>query len=672
MLKKYGQKTGNFQSCSRIAAAALAAALSFTSVCTPLNTAAAAKIKLDKIEAKLYVGGTKKQAKTTLKLKKGTKTIKAVFTSSKPAVAKVGKNTGVVTAQKEGTATIIAKYKAKKYKCKVTVEQYEPVSPDQPGTDTDTNTDQTKDETLRATQYGRVKGVDSGDHLTWYAIPYAAAPVGDLRWSKPADPQSWTEPLDCTKEGDKFLQCGTDYATGKTVVSGTEDCLNLDVYAPKKAEKLPVLVYIHGGNNQTGTSSEIKGHQIAVEENCVYVSLNYRLGLFGFNCLPALQKDADATGNYTLLDIAKALDWVKANISEFGGDAGNITVSGFSAGGRDVMAMLTSPLFAGKFDKAVVYSGGMTIADETASARQIAAAIAPLAVEDKKAADEKAAVEWLLTDGTDVKDYLYSIDSNRLVTLMSNAGIRMSVFPHLYGDDVVLPKEGFATTKYNSVPLLMLTGATEFSLFCNFDGYYFSDAFKALDETTQNAAKTFTRKYGSDMYRIFNAQCSAETMYKNYGSNIYVCQVEYGSDQSATKLPAMGSFHGIFVPMLTNDHTYSDFGDFTTEGYRSMSALFDNYLKNFLVSGNPNAEGQTEWANWTPENPVSMVLDADAAKGTAEQKNVTTTYEAIMDAMDADSTVPQEIKNDLISKIMNGRWFSDALDARYKNVSLWK
>ena len=103
-----------------------------------------------------------------------------------------------------------------------------------------------------------------------------------------------------------------------------------------------------------------------------------------------------------------------------------------------------------------------------------------------------------------------------------------------------------------------------------------------------------------------------------------------------------------------------------------MSALFDNYLKNFLVSGNPNAEGQTEWANWTPENPVSMVLDADAAKGTAEQKNVTTTYEAIMDAMDADSTVPQEIKNDLISKIMNGRWFSDALDARYKNVSLWK
>lgn len=660
MLKRHGQKT-------RFAAAALAAALTFTGVGATLNTAAAAKIKLNKTEATLYVGGTQKQAKTTLKLKKGTKALKAVFTSNKPAVAKVGKSTGVVTAQKKGTATITAKYQTKKYKCKVTVKQYEAPSTDQPGTDTNTGA-----ETLRTTQYGSVQGTDSEDHLTWYAIPYAAAPVGELRWSKPADPQAWTEPLDCTKPGDKFLQCGTDYATGETVVSGTEDCLNLDVYAPKNAEKLPVLVYIHGGNNQTGTSAEVMGHQIAVEENCVYVSLNYRLGLFGFNCLPALQKDADATGNYTLLDIAKALDWVKANIAEFDGDAGNITISGFSAGGRDVMAMLASPLFAGKFDKAVVYSGGMTIADETASARQIAAAIAPLAVEDQKAADETAAMEWLLTDGTDVKDYLYSIDSSRLVTLMANAGIRMSVFPHLYGDDVVLPKEGFATTKYNSVPLLMLTGATEFSLFCGFDGYYQSEAFTALDESAQNAAKAFVRNYGSDMYRIFNAQCSAETMYKNYNANIYVCQVEYGSDQSATTLPVMGSFHGIFVPMLTNDHTYSGFGDFTTQGYRSMSALFDNYLKNFLISGNPNAEGQTEWTNWTPENPVSMVLDADADKGTAEMKNVTTTYDAIMDAMDADTTVSEDIKSGLISNIMNGRWFSDALDARYKNASLWK
>ena len=125
-------------------------------------------------------------------------------------------------------------------------------------------------------------------------------------------------------------------------VTGTEDCLNLDIYSTKNAEKLPVLVFLHGGNNQTGNTKEIIGSDMVVKNDMVFVSVNYRLGLLGFNCLPALQTEAGSTGNYALLDIAKSLDWVKDNIAEFGGDPENITISGFSAGGRDVMAMLLS------------------------------------------------------------------------------------------------------------------------------------------------------------------------------------------------------------------------------------------------------------------------------------------------------------------------------------------
>lgn len=113
---------------------------------------------------------------------------------------------------------------------------------------------------------------------------------------------------------------------------GTEDCLKLDVYTTPNAHKLPVLVFIHGGNNQTGNTKEILGSELVVRDNCVFVTLDYRLGLFGFNCLPALCRGSDDTGNFTLLDIAKALDWVKDNIAQFGGDADNITISGFSAG----------------------------------------------------------------------------------------------------------------------------------------------------------------------------------------------------------------------------------------------------------------------------------------------------------------------------------------------------
>ena len=122
---------------------------------------------------------------------------------------------------------------------------------------------------------------------------------------------------------------------------------------------------------------------------------------------------------------------------------------------------------------------------------------------------KRAAYQWLMTDADDVKEYLTSISAERLAPLMGNAAIRMSVFPHLYQDGVVIPENGFDTTEYNSVPLMMLTGSTEFSLFCLGDGYFKSDDMAGYSEAEVNAAKAFASKYGSNMYRIFNAQESA-------------------------------------------------------------------------------------------------------------------------------------------------------------------
>lgn len=520
------------------------------------------------------------------------------------------------------------------------------------------------------TNFGPVKGAFQENVKVWYGVPYGSA----KRWQKPGYPMPWIQLRDCTHPGQHALQCSKDWVSGATSISGTEDCLNLDIYAPLEADNLPVLVYIHGGNNQTGSSEEIPGQEIVYTNNCVYVCIDYRLGLFGFNCLPALQTQPRSTGNYAMLDIARALDWIRHNIARFGGDANNITVAGASAGGRDIMAMLISPLFAGKFEKAIVLSGGMTVADESASSRQIAAAIAPLAVEDGKAIDEDAAMEWLLTDADTVRDYLYSLEGSRLAALMADASIRMSAFPHLYTDGVVLPKEGFDTDSYNSVPLIMLTGSTEFSLFCNYDSYYFTPEFESLPSETQQATKTFVREYGSDMYRIFNAQCSAEKMHEKYHADIYLWQIDYGSRSSPTHIPEMGSFHGIFTPMMTTRHGYASMWDFTQSGYRAMGVLYNSYLEAFLATGDPNCAGQPEWDAWTPEQHLSMVLDADERTGiaTAVMDDTSTTYDAIIAQMEADSTVPLEIKQDVISRIMNGRWFSAALDAHFNNPSLWK
>ncbi|ORX35194.1 Carboxylesterase type B [Piromyces finnis] len=528
---------------------------------------------------------------------------------------------------------------------------------------------QFNNELIRNTKFGSVEGTkkitDDGDVLVWYNIPYAEEPTGNLRWAAPVDPQPWNNILDCTVPGEVALQMDSDN------IIGTEDCLNLDIYAPKNAKKLPVMVYIHGGNNQTGESKELKGNDIVIRNNVIYISINYRLGIFGFNILPALHTEAGSTGNYALLDMAKALDWIKNNVKEFGGDPNNITISGFSAGGRDVMAMLISPLFAKKFHKAIVFSGGMTIADVNDSIKRTASAVAPLAVEDNMAATEEEAKTWLMTDGMDVKEWLYSVSSERLCALMGNAGIRMSVFPHLFNDGVVIPEEGFSTSKWNDVPVLMLTGSTEFSFFNLGSGIWYTPSAFALGTDLQ-PAKDFACTYGSDMYRIFNAQSSAEKMFNKYKSDIYVCQVDFGAQNSGYPIEVVGSFHGIFIPMLSNDNTYSDIYDFESSEYQDMAAIFNKQLKNFLRRGNPNEKGNSDWKPWTPSQPLSMVLDAVDGKATAQCKNVSTSFAEIISRMEDDISVSDNGKTLAITNVLNGRWFSEPVDEYYNNPSLWE
>ncbi|MDC7126927.1 MAG: carboxylesterase family protein [Spirochaetales bacterium] len=534
--------------------------------------------------------------------------------------------------------------------------------------------------TIQTTVYGQVEGYNDPDYgtLIWKGIPYAKAPSGDLRWKEAVDPEPWTDIYDATKAGN----VGVQSSWGKTF--GSEDCLNLDIYRPDSNENgLPVLVYIHGGNNQTGTSEELNARILANNVNAVVVSVNYRLGLLGFNNLPALRSDneLESSGNYAILDIAKSLDWVNQNITSFGGNPENITISGFSAGGRDVMAMLISPVFKGKFQKAISLSGGMTLADYNMSAELIAKAIAPLAVEDGVKGTEEDAEAWLLTDAQDVKDYLYSIAPERLANLMSNAGIRMAVFPHLYNDGVVLPKEGFDTENYNNVPLIMLTGSDEFSLFSRYDGTFVkSVSDDDIIAANENGAKyLYAYKYGSKLYELFNAQESAERMFDKYDAPIYTCDFDFGDNPEIVgdKMGHIfGSFHGIWIPFLAGEP--SGFSgmfpeSFTGAGTQDLAAKFTLYIKNFLWAGDPNSEGLVEWKAWesATEGPAQLHLDADKDSAVITMTDERADYSAILAEMDADTTIPEDVKAQLNSGVLSGRWFSGQLDEYYKNTNLW-
>lgn len=210
------------------------------------------------------------------------------------------------------------------------------------------------------TASGRVAGTASGDVVSFKGIPYAAPPVGELRWKAPKKAERWSGTRVADKYGAICQQIHQPKDNGVGPLPMSEDCLTLNVFAPAAAKKAPVMVWIHGGGyvNGSGTAALYDGSALA-REGVVVVTLNYRLGRFGFFAHPALTADAhgEAVGNYGLMDMIAALKWVRDNAARFGGDPKQVTIFGESAGGAAVNALMTSPAARGLFARAVVQSG---------------------------------------------------------------------------------------------------------------------------------------------------------------------------------------------------------------------------------------------------------------------------------------------------------------------------
>lgn len=214
------------------------------------------------------------------------------------------------------------------------------------------------------TKYGEVSGVAERGITRFMGIPYAAPPVGALRWRAPQKPASWQGVRVCSRPGPCCPQ-KPGQVNNMTLDQHekSEDCLYLNVWTPAQSthDALPVLVYIHGGAflGGMGSAQLFEGWGFA-SRGVVLVTINYRLGIFGYMAHPQLsaENEKGVSGNYGLLDQIAALRWIKENIAAFGGDPNRITVAGQSAGGMSVCALLTSPLSAGLFRAAAIHSGG--------------------------------------------------------------------------------------------------------------------------------------------------------------------------------------------------------------------------------------------------------------------------------------------------------------------------
>ena len=277
---------------------------------------------------------------------------------------------------------------------------------------------------------GVVVGAANGEVVSFKGLPYAAAPVGPLRWAPPQKPAAWAGERAADQYG---LICPQPVnADGKPNEGGafgatSEDCLFLNVWAPKAAKKAPVLLWIHGGGNVVGAGSlGAYDGSAFVRDGVIVVSINYRLGLLGFFAHPALTKAAkpdEPLVGYGIMDQIAALQWVQRNIKAFGGDPTNVTVAGESAGGADILTLMASPLAKGLFARAIVESGGGWSPPDTLAAQEAkgVAAVAKAGAPADASLDQLRALPVAALTGKGVMAISVAVDGRLLKQSPSQA-----------------------------------------------------------------------------------------------------------------------------------------------------------------------------------------------------------------------------------------------------------
>lgn len=486
------------------------------------------------------------------------------------------------------------------------------------------------DALIARTKNGFVEGRNaSHDTMAFLGIPYAHAPVGNLRWKAPRPPESWRDVKNTTELKAVCPQIGNFFANvpaeqfGQPV--GNEDCLYLNVWKPKIAtRKLPVVFWIHGGSNFKGTASDpiYDGAYLASSSEVVFVSINYRLGLFGAFSHSTLKGSVlDRSGNFTTLDLIAGLNWVRDNIESFQGDPENITIMGQSAGCMNVWGLLQTPLAKGLYHKAVCSAGMPNLYPQLVAEERTQDFIHQLVVNAGLAKDKDHAEVYLKTKSNRwQREFLYSLSAEDLV----RAQKYMVPVQHIT-DGHVFPESllGTALGHYNQVPLILGSTIDEGTYIVG--GPFLKPSSQELWGWIQSSPANLRETDFVESPEKFHAATYAGSeaihltlnnvglILRAHQNNIY----EYSFAWKETPSPwkeIFGAVHGmdaIFYlgNFVTEKENFSRFA-WTPENKASREALRNKmsvYFKGFFWTGDPNAylrDGQKQWLD-------SITFDSD-------------------------------------------------------------
>jgi len=478
------------------------------------------------------------------------------------------------------------------------------------------NTNSKNPDTVRI-EPGMISGIKSklSGVVAFKGIPFAAPPVGDLRWKTPQPVQPWSGVKKCDDFGPSPMQgkpipfavYTPEFLIPEKPIS--EDCLYLNVWTKAhKGDKRPVFVWIYGGGfTSGGTAVPIYDGEAMAKKGIIFVSVNYRVGVFGFLAHPDLTKESPdkASGNYGLSDQIAALKWVKQNIAAFGGNPDNVTIDGQSAGSMSVNCLVASPAAKGLFNKAIAESGSLMIANPMIKANNLDVA-------------EQQGIKLAAAVHASTLEELRKVSADDLMK-----------FPGRYSpivDGYVLPEpvsQIFAERKQNNVPVLTGWNADESFV----QGFKKKEAFiqQAKDQYGNDAEK-FLQLYPANtdeeaarsQVKLSRDMIFATSGYKWAGlqssqgkSPVYVYYfsrklpatadyVKYGAFHTGEVAYVMNNLKFLHRPWEAADH--------------QLASLMSSYWINFITNGNPNRKGLPSWPKYNTATKQAMVFDKTSGK----------------------------------------------------------
>ena len=490
------------------------------------------------------------------------------------------------------------------------------------------------------TESGITDGKLKNKVIYWYDIPYAQPPVGDLRWKAPR--KIINSDINIIPTDDNFCVQKTSSLGGSAQlssenISGTEDCLYLDILAPKNktSNSLPVMFWIHGGGNTSGLKDLYDFDKMASKHQVIIVRINYRLGPFGWFTHPAiqdLQEGIDKTSNFGTLDIIAALKWVKNNISLFGGDPNNVTIFGESAGGHNVYSLIASKKADGLFHKAISMSGYTTSISTKHAYKQ-----------SKRSATSDftswEVVEHLTNNNqsnlskNEIREILLSMPATKFFEIYANRESYQEI-PLLTADDIVISEIGLRkslsdTNLINNVPVIAGSNLDEVKLwlataeyFVDLD-YSFLGSIFGIPKVILNNEESFEafNYYRSSAWKIRGVDYPLQSLSKAGNNELYSYRFDWDDH---TKFivgdfrKLIGAAHATEIPLLTGNSKLVDGFPLSLLIYppssskRYLSKNMMRFWSNFAKYGSPgDSSNSVFWEKYNLEAniPNYLILD---------------------------------------------------------------